>query len=116
MDAGADKTGLLARMMDAAHLRHQVLAHNLANQNTPGFRRSTVQFENLLREATGPGAAAKVQPTIVEDNVTPSGPDDNNVNLELELNAIRENQLLYDTYARILRSDFDLLQSAIRSR
>jgi flagellar basal-body rod protein FlgB len=118
MDAAQPGTGLIARLMDAAALRHQVLSHNLANQNTPGFRRQTVRFETLLQEAgaRGAGIAARVRPEIVEDALTPAGPDGNNVHLELEHNAIRENELLYNTYAAILRANFDLLQSAIHTR
>ena len=55
--------------------------HNLANENTPGFRRSVVQFEEHLRQALlSPSTdAALVEPRIVQDDVTPGGPDGNNV-------------------------------------
>jgi flagellar basal-body rod protein FlgB len=117
MDIGSAKTSLVGRLMDATALRHEVLANNLANQNTPGVRRSTVRFETLLQEAAalGPEAAAKVQPEIVEDRLTPVGPDGNNVNLELEHNAIRENELVFNTYAAILRANFDILRTAMRT-
>ena len=112
------KTELLARMMDAATLRHEVLSNNLANQNTPGFTRSVVKFESLIRDAITGGNAKtqEVLPTVVPDELTPRGESGNNVNLESELNAIRENQLLFDTYASIMKSNFDILQSSIHSR
>ena len=118
MDIGGAKTALMGRLMDATAIRHDVLTHNLANQNTPGFRRKTVQFETLLQDAQlrGDEAAAGIVPEVVEDHLTPTGPDGNNVNLELEHNAIRENELLFNTYAAIMRSNFDLMQSAIKSR
>ena len=118
MDIGVTAASLIGRLMDATALRHDVLTHNLANQNTPGFRRRTVQFESILQQARtrGADAMAKVEPRIVDDHLTPTGPDGNNVNLELEHNAIRENELLFNTYAAILRANFDLMQTAIRTR
>lgn len=113
-----DGVDLVVRLMSAASLRNQVLMHNLANENTPGFVRRVVRFEDELRTTMqrSPTEAAAVVPSVVEDRVTPFGPDGNNVTQELELNAMRENQLLFDTYATILRSNFDLLHSAITSR
>lgn len=118
MDVVGKSADLLVQLMSASVLRNEVLMHNVANENTPGFRRSVVQFEDELRAALrrSPAEASAVQPRVVEDHVTPTGPDGNNVTQELELNAMRENQLLYETYASILRSNFDLLQTSITSR
>jgi flagellar basal-body rod protein FlgB len=118
MDVVGSSADMLVRLMSASALRNEVLMHNLANENTPGFRRRLVLFEDQLREAMqrSPAEAARVQPTVIEDHVTPLGPDDNNVTQELELNSMRENQLLYETYASILRSNFDILQTSITSR
>jgi len=46
-----DTTNLLVRGLDAAALRQQVTAHNLANLNTPNFKRSDVSFEEQLSSA-----------------------------------------------------------------
>ena len=118
MSIGGANGDLLSRMMDAATLRHEVLSNNLANQNTPGFTRSVVQFESLVRDAVmgGSAKARDILPTVTPDEASPKSDDGNNVNLELELNAIRENQLLFDTYASIMKSNFDILQSSIQSR
>ncbi|MGB4265489.1 MAG: flagellar basal body protein, partial [Limnochordia bacterium] len=35
---------LVTQGLDAASLRHKILSNNLANVNTPGFRRSDVDF------------------------------------------------------------------------
>ena len=106
---------LVSRMMTATALRSRVLMNNLANENTPGFKRRDVDFEGRLRDALAQSreAALAVEPRIVEDLVTPPRADGNNVTEELELNALRESQLLFDTYAAILRSNHDLLQRSI---
>mgnify|MGYP000530431163 CR=1 FL=1 len=41
----------LQKALDAASLRQNVLANNIANVNTPGFKRSYVSFEESLQQA-----------------------------------------------------------------
>ena len=38
----------LSRGLEAANLRHEVISNNIANVNTPNFKRSAVNFEDLL--------------------------------------------------------------------
>ena len=38
----------LSRGLEAANLRHEVISNNIANVNTPHFKRSAVNFEDLL--------------------------------------------------------------------
>lgn len=118
MDAGSlGNVDLLMRLMSASTERGRTIASNIANENTPGYRRQTVQFENLLGDALRAGKEdlSDIQPQSVEDFVTPVGADGNNVTLELELSANRQNRLLYDTYAAILQSHFEMLRSSIES-
>ena len=110
----ADPVDLMVRLLGACELRARVVSANIANSNTPGYVRQVVRFEELLREELRGGRdPAHVQPELVPDLETPSRPDGNNVSLELELNAMRENRLLYEAYSSILRSHFSLLESAI---
>jgi flagellar basal-body rod protein FlgB len=106
---------LLLRLLDASELRAKVLSANIANQNTPGYTRSDVKFEDLLRDAArkGPSAEQSVEPEVIPDTNSPARPDGNNVTLELELNAMRENRLMYETYATILEGHFNLMRAAI---
>ena len=108
-------TDLLVRLLGACELRASVVSANIANSNTPGYVRKVVRFEELLGEQLRRGDGADVQPELYQDLETPSRPDGNNVSLELELNTMRENRLLYETYASILRAHFDLLDTAISS-
>jgi flagellar basal-body rod protein FlgB len=110
---------LLGALLDAAALRARVLAGNIANQNTPGFTRQVVRFEELLRSAVerGRGAQelARIAPRVEKDTQTPARADGNNVALELELSAARENRLLYEMYSAIRASRTELIRSAIES-
>jgi len=109
-------TKLLQRLLSAADLRARVIASNLANQSTPGYTRRVVEFEAKLRSAMDNprGGIDDVEPEIVLDRDSPARPDGNNVTLELELNALRENRLLYETYASMLGGHFQLLDAAVR--
>lgn len=117
MDSIAPDTELLTRLISAAGLRSQVTSANIANQNTPGYRRQVVKFEGLLQDSMNRGgsAAERIEPVVVEDTLSPARPDGNNVSLELELNTQRENRILMETYLTILESHFNVLQSAISS-
>ena len=109
---------LLVRLLGACELRARVVSANIANSNTPGYTRQVVRFEELLRSELQRGASdfEAVQPEVSSDLSSPARPDGNNVNLELELNEMRENRLLYETYAAVLNSHFKLLETAVSER
>ena len=101
---------LLEKSLDAAVLRHQVLAHNLANINTPRFKRSSVSFETELKRAMdekpvplavthgrhmGPPPPGEAEPRIVQDQTTTMRLDGNNVDLEREMLDLLTNQIWY---------------------
>jgi flagellar basal-body rod protein FlgB len=104
------------RLLSASTERTRVIANNIANQNTPGFTRKTLQFERLLKTAIDSGVdLSRIEPTLEEDLITPRRADGNNVNAELEMNALRENRLLYEAYASILGTHFELVRASIES-
>jgi len=51
MNSFAESVDLLHRAMSAQMVRRQVIADNIANADTPGFKRSTVNFESELKRA-----------------------------------------------------------------
>ena len=110
----AGPTDLMVRLLAACEQRARVVSANIANSNSPGYVRRVLRFEELLGEELRSGDdPSQVTPQILEDLETPARPDGNNVSLELELNAMRENRLLYEAYSSILRSHFALLESAV---
>ncbi len=116
MDIGGEQSKLLLNLMKASSLRGRVLANNIANQNTPGFQRQIVRFEELLTESMASGKnPLDVQPQVEVDKLTPLGPDGNNVSLEVETAAARENRLMFELYAQIFQSRMGIIQSAIES-
>ena len=115
MGVQRSETDVVVRLMGATTARAKVIAGNVANQNTPGYVRQVLKFEDRLQEALRTGKdVASVEPEIVLDTETPGRPDGNNVSLEVELNAMRENRILYETYATIHTGQFELLRSSIQ--
>ena len=106
---------LLGRLLSSAVLRQKVIADNVANQNTPGYRRRYVEFESLLREtlAEGRGRAPGLAPRVLEDLASPARADGNNVSLELEISQSQQNRLLYEAYMNIGALRMELIRAAI---
>ena len=54
---------VLSRVLDTAALRHRVIAQNVANVNTPGYRRLEVTFEDELAKDWPRPAGRRPKPT-----------------------------------------------------
>lgn len=116
MDVNTNNQALLMRLLDAASQRSNVLLSNLANAETPGFQRKTVRFEDMLQNALARGQdLSTVHPQVEVDSTAPTRDDGNSVNMEMELNGLRENRLMYETYTAILGAHFEIMRSAIES-
>jgi flagellar basal-body rod protein FlgB len=113
--SGARAESLLLNLLDASSERARVIANNLANQNTPGFTRRVVRFEDLLAKAFNDRRADPLSVRAMEtpDMTSPRRQDGNNVNPELEANAGRENRLLYEAYTAVLSGRYSRLDQAI---
>jgi flagellar basal-body rod protein FlgB len=116
VDVNTHNQALLMRLLDASARRRDVLLSNLANTETPGFQRKTVRFEELLQSALARGQDTNsIEPKVEVDALSPARDDGNNVNMEAELNGLRENRLMYDAYTAILGTHFELMRTAIES-
>ncbi len=105
----------LARAMAVHQRRHEVLAANIANVDTPGFRARETDFRAALEQAFD-AAETRATPRpgrVVEDTSTPPRADGNTVDLDLQMAKLSENTGTYQTLARILGKRFGLLRHAI---
>lgn len=110
---------LLSRLVDVTQVRHQALAQNVANVNTPGYRRVDVRFEEALQnQLSKEGAAAShlPSPELVEDQTTPTRLDGNNVEVDLEMARLNKNTLLGNTYLQLLATKLSMMKRAINPR
>lgn len=106
---------VLRRVMDAAALRHKVIAQNVANVNTPGYRRLAVEFEDeLAREMASPGGAVATPTVVVADAADRQ--DGNTVDLDREMGDLTKNGLLYQAAAQITASRLAALKAAVGGR
>jgi len=81
-------TQMLENALDASSLRQQVIAHNIANINTPGFQAQTVTFEAELRQALEEDEAPRqVRPQIQ----TQAG----RASIHNEMASLAKNQIMY---------------------
>ena len=85
-----------------AERRQAVLAGNMANVNTPGFKRSDVNFEDSLAKALGSSTRTSslvgaVESQTVSETSTTMRADGNNVDVDREAARLAETQILFDS-------------------
>jgi len=110
---------MLAGLLDTSAVRQKVVAHNIANVNTPGFKRSEVNFEDDLKAALAHNdmdKAATLKPEVAVSDDPALRNDGNNVDIDKEVGRLTKNALLYSTYVNILSRKFSLLNSAITGK
>ena len=131
---------VLERMVQFTGRRHEVLTHNIANLSTPYFRPrdlSVARFQKQLRQAVddrretshsahGPlrlrstrelrfhPDRLEAQPEPLDENILFH--DRNNRDLERVMQDLAENTLAHNTALQLLKSEFDLLEKAIRGQ
>jgi flagellar basal-body rod protein FlgB len=119
---------LLKKGLDAAALRHRVISNNIANINTPGFKRSSVVFGKELAKASKSRFVAKrfhpkhipfgrkdeFYPKIVVEENTVYRNDKNNVDLNQEMADLAKNTLYYNALATRISSKFRSILSVIQ--
>lgn len=119
----------LKKGLDAASLRQRVIANNIANVNTPGFKKSAVKFESLLKAALGRdaikmtatdprhfGAAsplAELKPEVEVNRATSMRTDGNNVDMDEEMTNLAINSIKYQAEIRELSDRISLLSYVI---
>lgn len=108
------------RLMDATVLRHEALAANIANLETPGYKRVdlpknfTEEFAARLRSGQPEKSPA---PVLVEDrDATSERPDGNNVDLDKELLTMSGNSMQFETLSEFVSASLRQLRLAITGR
>lgn len=109
-------------LMDVSSERHKVLAGNLANAETPGYKRLDIDtsFEKALMTKIQVGKINSLNlgpvPVSVESGLVPTSPDGNTVSPEKELMKINENALRYEMLGQFVSSSLRQLRTAITGR
>jgi flagellar basal-body rod protein FlgB len=100
----------------AEALRQKAIANNVANLETPGYRRIDVKFEELLAkslDSSGSVDLSKLEPQIYRPRQTPVKSNGNDVTLENEVGAMIKNSLRYTTFIRLLNKKYKAIELAM---
>ena len=114
--------------MDVSMLRQKVHAHNIANAETPGYKRKYVVFESILQrvlderriklETTNPrhikGFYESARPIIMVDRSTTYRNDGNNVDIDREIVEMVENGLRYHVLSRLMSMNIERYNTVLR--
>jgi len=121
---------VLENVVSFAQARHQVLAGNIANLDTPGYRvrdLSVETFQQRLKESVE-ASSRQVTPGVVTHQAddafrhvkdtmkTILFHDDSDVDLEQQVTELSKNQMMHNMAVSLLTSQFRLLETVISER
>jgi len=127
----ADKTPLILRKaLDSQSERHLLIASNISNIDTPGYKAKDIDFKGALRAALGTGdglalrtthsghigsnkddiKGLRAEPFIEPDAAKSNG---NNVNIDKEMMKLAENQIFYNATIQMMAKRGSTIRAAI---
>lgn len=122
-----DYVNVLNKAADAAWLRNETIANNIANQSTPGYKRQDVDFEGALKKAlqssgyrTMDEKVANIRTSLLDvDTYTDHADysyrlDGNNVDPETEYAELASNQIRYQELIDSVNQEFSNLKAAMK--
>lgn len=102
-------TDNLERYMDLLSVRQRVVASNIANADTPGYKTVDLDFQNEFQKVLSGGTAtAKPIGGLATKN------DGNNVNLDREARLLAENALRFNLASSLMRGQIRMVKEAIQ--
>ena len=102
-------TASLERYMDLLSARQKLVASNIANADTPGYKTQDIDFQREFLNLTKGEQPAPVEaPGLVEK------PDGNNVSLDREARLLAENAMRFNVASTLVRGAFKTVQEAIQ--
>ena len=107
---------LLESALRGTSLRSKAIANNIANIQTPHYKRREVEFGHLLEKAleSGKTAVADVEPLLFAPRNTPADSTGNDVDLDTEFGNMFENSTMHKTYLRLMTKMYKQMDMAIR--
>jgi len=128
--SSSQELSVLEAALAGAALRHKVISNNIANVNTPLFKKSEVHFEEQLQQLLNDSPEKKLPLTITNERhllpkQSPSVPyvtvvgdtsyrtDGNNVDIDVETANMAKNTIYYDAVAQQISRYFSDLKSVI---
>jgi flagellar basal-body rod protein FlgB len=118
---------VLNKAAQASWKRNEVIANNIANVDTPGYKRKDVQFESYLQsELMGDDSLDSrvadanmdaLNPTVYTDNASLSYRlDGNNVDIDTESSYLAQNQVRYNTLLESMSQEFSRIRAVLAAK
>ena len=122
-----DYINVLNRAADAAWQRNEAISNNIANVDTPGYKRQDVAFESVLQQALGNNRYQSMDDKVANVNLSRLRGrayvdyanysyrlDGNNVDIENENVMLADNQLKYQGLISSINQEFTNLQTVMK--
>jgi len=130
LDKSFEKLRVMQKSLDAEWLRNKAVSHNIANVDTPNYKRQVVKFDDVLKNyiekddfkslrRTNPmhmdvNGIKGLDPAITEVNDTSFREDGNNVNIDVEMTERAKLEIKYNSLVTQLNSELLKLKMAIK--
>ncbi len=131
LDKSFQRIDIFKKTMDASWMKNEAISNNLANVNTPGYKRQTVNFESILKDHLQMGPYTQMnltndkhmnaygsqglQPQIEVMDDRSYRTDENSVNVDVEMSELAKNQIKYAALTEQLNGQLTRLKTAIKS-
>ena len=122
-----DYINVLDRAADAAWQRNEAITNNIANVDTPGYKRQAVAFESVLQQALGNNRYESMDDKVANVDLSRLRGrayldyanysyrlDGNNVDIENENVMLAENQLKYQGLISSINQEFTNLKTVMK--
>ncbi len=122
-----DYVNVLQKAADASWVRNDVLANNIANVSTPGYKRQDVDFETQLKRALRSTRFKTVDARVSGINTSELNPsvytdssgfsyrlDGNNVDIDTEGTKLAANQIKYNGLIDSINEEFNNLKAVLK--
>lgn len=122
-----DYVNVLGKTADASWQRNEIISNNIANADTPGYKRQDIDFESQLSRALGKSRYESVDAKVAHVTSTELTPrvftdaanfsyrlDGNNVDIETENIELASNQLKYNGLVQSIKQEFSNLQLVMK--
>lgn len=122
--------GFLKKVLDLRSQRHNLIASNIANIDTPKYKTRNIAFEEHMGQfleideskkmaqtdkkhlSAGGKRMETMAPELIMDN-SKGGVDGNNVDMDKEMGELAKNSVLYKAATQMLGAKFDLIKYSI---
>jgi flagellar basal-body rod protein FlgB len=106
----------LEAYMDLTAARQKLVASNIANASTPGYKTKDIDFHaEFVRSLDAGKDHGRLSPDVIEADGLSIGNDGNNVSLDREARLLSETALRFNAASQLWRSGLKQIKMAIES-